>query len=110
MNAQTVTEAKATGKLAEVPAHRKLTGLVLFEATRFNHSDTVTAKKAGAMVGDDVRIVPARLYADGDWQPCKDGERPDGFGLEQPRGSGKERRLYRGFVTLSAVKELVYGE
>lgn len=106
------TEAKANGKLtAPVErAQRKLVALVLFEATRFNHSDTITAKNAGAIEGSQTSIIPARLDTNGDWRPLEGNERLDGFGLEQHRGAGKDRVLYRGFVMLSAVKELVYAE
>lgn len=110
MNAQPQAIAKQQQPL-DVPSQRRLVALVLFESSRFNHSDTITAKPAAAGIGGaETSIVPARLLASGDWAPCKDNERPDGFGLEQYRGSGKERKLYRGFVTLAAVKELVFAE
>lgn len=109
MNAQTQAIAKQQQPV-DVPQQRRLVALVLFEASRFNHSDTVTSKPGVGVGGAETNIVPARLLASGDWVPVKDNERPDGFGLEQYRGAGKERKLYRGFVTLPAVKELVFAE
>ena len=82
---------------------RKLTGLVLRQATRFNHSDSVNT-------GTGIAIVPARITATGDWRPLSGAERADGFGLAQLRGAGKDRRLWRGFIPLADVAEIMYGE
>lgn len=105
---QVITDTKPA--VAKLPEQHRLVALVLFEASRFNHSDTITAKGAGLTLGQDTTIVPARISASGDWVATKDNERPDGFGLEQHRGTGKDRKLYRGFVLLGGVKELVFAE
>lgn len=115
MNAQPLPQngdQKALVPATQAPAQHRLVGLVLFESSRFNDSDTITSKPAAAMMtpvnGAEVSIVPARITGGGDWVPCSDKERPDGFGVEQLRGAGKDRMLKRGFVPWGAVRELIY--
>lgn len=83
-----------------------ITGLMLFEATRFNNSDSVnvTSRIAGGP-GSPTDIVPAKVVANGSWRTITGEERADGFGLTRMANGVP----VRGFVPWAAVKEVIYG-
>ena len=107
MNTQTQT---ATSKpIPDVLEHRKLVGVVLVQSSRYNSSETITAK--GSIVsgnGINVTVEPARLIAGGDWRPTINDETATGIGVTQRRGSGKDAHVARGYFPMAAVFEFLY--
>lgn len=89
---------------ADMVEHRTLTGFVLYEASRFNHSDSLNASTG-------ISFTPAVIAPSGDWRAAKDGERVDGFGVSQKtKGTNGAPRLSRAFFPLTSIKELLYSE
>lgn len=105
MNPQ--AQLQATQK-PDIIEHHRLVGLVLNSACRFCHSDSITTRPSGG--GAEIAITPARLLATGDWRPVTGDEAPTGFGVAQFRGTGKDRKMYRGWIPMANVAEVLFGE
>ena len=106
MNPQ--VEVKPNQKPAsDIAEQHKISGIVLRESCRFNHSDNVNTTAIGSAA---ITIQPAKLLPSGDWRPTNGDEQAHGFGLSQIRGAGTDRKCVRAFIPMHNVREVVYQE
>ena len=102
MNPQ--TEVKPNQKpAADVIEHRAIKVLILEKASRFNNSARIATARG-------ITITPAR-FAGADWVACTGDQQPTGFGLSQRvvDHSRGQTFIKRGFIPMSAVREVVFG-